>query len=514
MSISKWLLHWSIWISALLVSALLIVFAWRMYPVPDGDAIYFIPAIKAYASTGVVDNKLVNLSFDTDPDGLGRFLFYTPGFPVAMGSAMAMNGASSYQLALIFLSFARAGSTCLFARALIVVLQNSKLQRNRFFVLLASALVMSSGLFLFASNGRPEILSMLLVSISLLAALSIHSSLKRHLVLIFCIGLLFPVSIANGVVACAFYLFYLFIDIESTKKRLVFLTFAITSGSLLIVLSYLAAGLPLEDGFKGLSIHSKMQLGRTDTGLALIFSYWKSWIVFAILSAGCLINALISGPAKHQATKPLLNRLWLCFSFSVLACFIYFFGLRAAPIHYNLYAFLPLYQLLSFRLLISLSAHNSKILRYGLQGALAAGLTLSIADPLRAALLFPYYLTSGSTYHKAIKNFQALDIGECALMYTEGLYMLDESQIGSQFRVDRSARPLVSRRIHHSGNDKKCVVAIVQEVNGIFRFPVGMKEIADHRDRSTWTPKLRALRFLNSPKGYSFSAFKEDLSEK
>lgn len=475
---------------------------------------FFIPAIKAFASTGVVDNKLVDLSFDTDPEGLGRFLFYTPGLPVVLGSAMAMTGASSYQIALIFLSFARAASTCLFARALIVVLQKYNLQRNPFFVLPASALVVSSGLFLFASNGRPEILSMLLVSISLLAALSIHSRLKRHLALSICIGLLFPVSIANGIIACALYLFYLYIDFKSTKKRFAFLAFAVTSGLLLIIISYLAAGLPLGDGFRGLSIHSKMQLGRSDTGLGLIFSYWKSWIIFAILSVGYLITALISGPAIHQATKPLLDRLWLYSSFALLAYSIYFFGLRAAPIQYNLYAFLPLYQFLSFRLLISLSAHNSNILSYGLQGALVAGLLLSLIDPLRAAVLFPYYLASGSTYHEATKNFQALDVGECALMYTGGLAVLDESQRGSQLRVDESARPVVSRRIKYLGKDQQCVVAIVQEVNSNIRFPVDMEEIADHRDRSSWTPKLRALRLLNSPKGYSFSAYKKDLSER
>ena len=306
MRISK--CNWSIWISALFASALLVVFAWNMYPVPDGDAIYFIPAIKAYASTGVVDNKLVDLSFATDPEGLGRFLFYTPGFPVVFGSAMAITGVANYQLALIFISFARVASTCLLAKALIVVLQNHNLQRNLFFVLPASALFVSSGLFLFASNGRPELLSMLLVSISLLVALSIHSSLKRHLSLSFCIGLLFPVSIANGTIACALYLFYLFVDIKSTRKRLAFLAFAVTSGLLLIILSYLAAGLPLADGFRGLSIHSKMQLGRTDTSLSLIFSYWKSWVVFAALSTCYLITTLISWRVVHRATNPLLNR--------------------------------------------------------------------------------------------------------------------------------------------------------------------------------------------------------------
>ena len=156
MSILRQLLHSAIWIGAVLASVLLVLFAHNMYPVPDGDSIFFLPAIKAYSSTGIVDNKLVDLSFDTDPSGLGRFLFYTPGFPLALGSAMALFGLTSYKGALLFLSFVRVASVFLFAKALVIVLEKRDLQDNLFYVLPASALVFSSGLFLFPSNGRPE----------------------------------------------------------------------------------------------------------------------------------------------------------------------------------------------------------------------------------------------------------------------------------------------------------------------------------------------------------------------
>jgi hypothetical protein len=209
-----------------------------------------------------------------------------------------------------------------------------------------------------------------------------------------------------------------------------------------------------------------------------------------------------------------LDRLWLGFSFVFLAYSVYFFGLRAAPIHYNLYAFLPLYQLLSFRLLVNLNARNSKILSFGLQGVLVAGLSLSLLDPLRAVVLFPYYLASGSTYSQAMNNFLALDIGECALMYTGGMVVLDESQNGSQFSVDPQSHALISSRIKYLDGDRKCIAAIVQEVNSNIRVPVNMEEIADYSDSSSWTPKLRALRLLNSPKGYSFNAYKQEISVK
>jgi len=352
---------------------------------------------------------------------------------------------------------------------------------------------------------------MFIVSVSLLAALSINSSVKRHFALALCIGLLFPVTLANGIIGCVFYLFYLFIDIKNVKTRFAFLAFALASGFLLLILSYLAAGLPLGDGFRGLSIHAKLQLGRTDTGLGLVLSAWRSWIIFAVLSVVYLIISLISVPAIRQSTTPVLDRMWLGSSFIFLAYSVYFFGLRAAPTNYNLYAFLPLYQFLSFRLLIDLNSHNLKILSYVFQGALVAGLLLSLLEPLRSAVLFPYYLVSGSTYSQAKNNFLALDIDECNLMHTAGLALLDESQRGSQFKVDDSSHFLISKRIKFSGGGRTCIAAIVQEINANSRLPVDMEMIADYSDKSPWTPRLRALRLLNSPKGYSFYAYKKEL---
>jgi hypothetical protein len=493
---------------------MLLVFAWHLYPVPDGDSIFFLPAIKAYASTGVVDNKLVDLSFSTDPDGLGRFLFYTPGYPVIMGSAMALFGASSYQLALLFLSLVRAASTFLLAKSLVVILRKYSLQGNAFYVLPASAIVISSGLFLFASDGRPEILSMLFVSASVLAAISINTTPGKHIFLVLCIALLFPVSIANGIIACSFYLLYLFIDVKSLKIRAALVLIAVVTGLLFIVLSYLAAGLPLSDGLKGLSIHSKLAVGRSDSGLELTLSYWKSWIAFGILAIAYLVMTLLSRPLIRSSSLAIVDRLWLGSSILILCSCIYFFGFRAAPIHYNLYAFLPLYQFLSFRFFVVFSARSSRILRYSIQGTLAASLLLCLADPLRSAVLLPYYLASGSTYSQAMSNFLALDIGECALMHTGGLAVLDESQSGSQFQVDDSSRAIISNRIKFLDRDPTCIAAIVQEVNNNSRLPVEMEKIADYSDNSSWTPRLRALRLLNSPKGYSFYAYRQELSVK
>ena len=67
-----------------------------MYPVPDGDAIGPIPAIKAYAMSGILENKLLLIESTIDPSGMGRYLAYPPGMPLFFGSLMSIYSEKSY----------------------------------------------------------------------------------------------------------------------------------------------------------------------------------------------------------------------------------------------------------------------------------------------------------------------------------------------------------------------------------------------------------------------------------
>lgn len=502
-----------VWMVAVFASILLVVLAINMYPVPDGDSVYFLPAIKSYAAAGIASNKLVNLSYLTDPKGLGRFLFYIPGFPVAVGALMALFGFSSYKSTLLFIAFFRVASVLIFAKVLIIAMARRGRQGSLFSVLLAAVLVLSNALFLLPSNGRPEILSIFLVSISLLAALSIQSRLVRHGVISLCIGLLFPISIANGIIACSLYLFYALADLHKPGARFAVLALSLLLGVGFTVLAYAAGGLPLLDGIQGLILHSKIQLGRSNAGMETYYLYWLGWVVFAIFSLAYLLIVFLShsGPA----TKPhsLFDRLWLVSALIVLAFAVYFFGIRLAVLHYNLYAFLPLYQFFSFCLIVDFAAYRPRLLRFSLLLILSAGLFLSLIEPLRAIALFPYYLISGSTYSEARQNFARLKLGDCALMLSTGLAVLDDLQIGSEYKTDQSSRMVLSKRLQLQSSKNKCVVAVVQEtnINSERSAPVNMEKLADYGDRSPWTARLKALRLLNSPKGYSFRVYRVDL---
>lgn len=498
-----------LWVLSLLCSAILVIFAYYMYPVLDGDAIAFVPAIKAYAVTGILENKLIDLSYVTDSERQGRFLFYTPGFPFFFGKLLSFFAEKSYVHAVLLLALARAASVFIFAKALITVLHRSRRSCSVWLLCISSALVISNAFFLFASNGRPEILSTLIISIAGLAAVSFESEARKHLTLQACIGLLLPISIANAVIGLSFYLFYLFFDIRPIHKRVVYFCMAVLLSVAFLLLSYVLAGVPLVDGFQGLVLHSDIQLDRSDTQFSLALISFN-WIVFGILSLSKLLQ--LSFVFLRDKRPSRWDVSWIAVSFAVLAFFVYFFWLRTPRSRYNFYAFLPLYQLLSFHVAAQIHFNGNRFMKLLVGGLLLVGVGLSLVLPLRDALLFPYYLTSGNTYRHMKYEFSKIPVDDCAVVHTRAIAFLDDTQSGSSYILDESRRVMLSERLKAEPNPRSCAVAFVQEVNSNAAPPERMELIADFSDRSRYTELLRSLRLLNSPKGYSFRSYKGDLA--
>jgi hypothetical protein len=206
-----------------------------------------------------------------------------------------------------------------------------------------------------------------------------------------------------------------------------------------------------------------------------------------------------------------IDRLWLISSLFVLLVFVYLFGLRAANTHYQLYAFLPIYQILSLQLVLNIAGHSSRFPGLLWSPMIFFAAILSLLTPLQTILLFPYYLSSGSTYVQMKHAYENVDVNNCSTVYSAGIYVLDEKQVGSVYARNVKSAVLLTERIKMAQNASPCVVAFVQEASSHSPAPVNMKLIADYRDRSPWTAKLRTLRLLNSPKGYSFAAYRQDL---
>ena len=498
-----------IFFSAALCSVILFAFAYSMYPVPDGDSIFFVPTIKSFASSRVLENKLVDLSYNTDLSKSGKFLFHTPGTPLIIGSLLSIFGDNSYVATFLMLSVVRCASVFIFAKAVFLSLRFSVSKVRLWHISISSALVFSNGLFVTASNGRPEILSMLIISILVLSGMAIRSDTQRHLILQLCIALLFPVSIPNGLIAALFYLVYLSFEFTSIAKRAYSIGSLILFSILFFILSYLLSGVSLRDGMVGLALHSSMvfSYNRT-TNLGHLISYWKTWMLFGLM--GCIsLSGLIKYHWRNTNTTA-KQRIWLASSVIIILYGVYYFGIRSGPSHYQLYAFLPLYQVLALGLVLDLQPLSKRYKQILLRLIFSVAIGISLLSPLRAILLYPYYLYSGSDYANMKANYEETVSSSCAIVYTSGIAMLDEKQIGSNYRVGASGEIQITERIKHDTNNYSCIRAFVQEVNSNSTPPSHMKLIADFSDKSPCTKILRSLKILNSPKGYSFRAYESE----
>ena len=497
-----------IWSLSLFCCTILVLFAYNMYPVPDGDSIAFIPTIKSYSETGILQNKLFIRPHTIDPGGLGRFLANTPGMTVYVGSFMKLLGQTSYQSAFVSLSLIRCASLLIFSKLIILTLQQRTQTVCLKHLAIPAILIISNAFFLFASNGRSEIISIFFVSIALLAVLSVKPQIKRHIFVQICIGLLFPVNVASAIISMCIYSVYLIFDIKFTRLRLACLFLSIFFSALFLMLSYAVAGVSLSDGINGVTHAAKTALFnyKVDLTLAQSISYYKSWMTFAIL--GVLQFMRLSLTFWNQDKTSIADRLLLIITVFVLIILAYYFGGRYATNHYTLYAFLTLYQLLAFQLFIHClesTRGSTHILSFSI---IILAAILSLLQPVRASLLFPYYLTSGSTYDQMKKEFEKIDTQGCSVVYTTAVAWLDDQQSGSEYLPSELGGVDQTERMRLENENNSCVVAFVQEVNSNSSSPIGMKLIADLSDQSPYTTLLRSLRLLNSPKGYSFKAYK------
>lgn len=488
-------------------SAILVILAYNMYPVPDGDAIGPVPAIKAFATTGILKNNLFLIPSTIDPSGQGRYLAYPPGVPWFFGALLSLFRQTSYQSTLIVLALARCSSVIIFTRVIIEAVREQKCRIDLGKLLLTLVLIASNAFFLFASNGRSEILSILIATISLWAACIIKPITLRHLVLQMSVALLFPVSIANGLIGASIYFVYLFFDIRRTRTR--FLLFATTSLASIAVFvsSYMLVNVSVQDGLAGILLHANNAVVGYTMKISILqsFGYYRSWIVFGIIA---LVQLGINlSKAWRNKLESWMDRLLLIATCSVLIILSYFFGGRFASQHYNLYAFLPIYQFMAYKLAMEPSTNSPNYQRLIWRPLLLVAASLSLLQPVQAIVLFPYYLASGSTYSEMLNKFDKVDAKNCHIVYTVGIAMLDDKQRGSQYQLDSLSRIMPTERMKIDKHKDSCVVAFVQEVNSNSKPPQGMKLIADFADKSVYTRMLRSLKILNSPKGYSFKAY-------
>lgn len=494
-----------------LMALLLFFLAWNLYPVSNSDAAWFVPAMQWYSRQGELYNKLIDFAYASDQTGEGRFVFYPPFFTFLIGKLASFSTDSSYRPVFLWLAAARIAGLVLFAW-LVWRLLLSRLGSRRYWLLLAAGLmtIVSQALYLLPANGRGEILTMTLVSAVM--ALECTRWAHRRWGASILIALIFSISIANGVLALWAYALYLAFIERSMSARILWIVATAILMTIWFFVAYQIAGVDIATGLAGVRANARMQLNRTDTSLPYLFSWWKSWVLFALLG---VIHSIAQWRRTDGVSFHLPdNKAYLAVTLTALASGVYLFALRTAPSHYSLYAFLPLFQLLSLFLLAdNLAISTARAATIFLTVCLAS--LMSLLTPLQALAIYPYYSSSGRSYEAAKLRLEQLEASTgCSLLYTNGLYTLDPELKGSIYSLDPHGAA-TSRRIEKEeaqAGKKSCHLVLVQEINSVDSPPRNARLVLDFSDQSPQLTLLRRLRLLNSPKGYSFKAYVQESS--
>jgi hypothetical protein len=496
-----------------LMASLLIFFAWSLYPVSDGDASFFMPAAQWYQRNGRLFNKLVGLAYDTDQAGEGRFLYYQPAFTLLIGKLASLSGNESYRGVYLWVAILRAAGVFLFSIVIYKILViNIKIRRYWLLVLTGVMLVASQALYLLPANGRGETLTMTLVTAGMVVEFSKFA--HRRWIMSIVVSLIFSISIANGAIALWVYAVYLAFAERSFQARIAWIIGTFFLAVALFYLSYILAGIDFSEGMEGLRRHAKIQIGRTDTSLPLLLSYWKSWLIFGVLAAFQLSASFRKSSFLTQSSPQ--DRFYLVVSLLFLSLSVYIFALRTAPSHYSIYAFLPLLQALSLCFLAeSLPRHSIK--SFAAVAIISMAILLSLVIPLQALIAYPYYAQSGKSYEDALQRLSSLKSAwKCPLVYSNGLFVLDPNLEGSIYQIDSDGFATSERAIREDAIQGKsnCRLILVQEVNSDSDTPPKARMVMDFSDQSAQLGFLRRLRLLKSPKGYSFKAYVQPSMER
>lgn len=316
---------WLVYLSALYV-----------FPLPDGDAVFFIPTAVRYASGAGLDNPINQLVFETDVQNRGRFCFYPPLFPWIIGMLMRQATAQS---AFLVIAGMRIIAISWLAVLLVQIVKRLKIHFNLTVAMTIVLMVFSYAGMLRPTTGRPEALATIFV----LAGITISLYTKGWIEAILqgiVIGLLGATHPAGAVIAVALLgIFHAF-----RYRTLQALQSSAIAAILGVVISLAIISISpngLIDTLMGVKLHAAKELGR-GSSIQEIINYWLFWsdrFFLAPMLFLCLLLVFLFGFFQRQKIGSFgLFNAWLCGTVFLT----WLFGLRAPTTSYNWALFQPL----------------------------------------------------------------------------------------------------------------------------------------------------------------------------
>ena len=468
---------------ACIVAAILVLYAYFIFPIPGTDSMVYIPAALLYAKGQGLANPLYYVTHITDLTHTNRFNYYVPFQAQLLG--LLSHILPGVRTIFLFCALFSVTSLLLFARHLSRLLQSGT---SLWIAAACSLSVTYMGMYLLPTTGRPETLTSfmaLLVYLAWQRRRALPVGVIDAVVVVLC-GLM----LATQLLSC-FFCFLVFVTFDLLETGHVLKTVVrniLRFAGILLVGALAIAWSP--NGFQatvqGISAHAHHVLGRTDKSISLFLYYWVlypfNFGFLAIFLCGAVFYVRMLAARLRTATRPQMVLVLLLQGILIVG-----------GVKFVIYASPAVYNATQFVLPVAAFVLGQIALLKRPQFAASVVLLTFIAGSLifaRSVYLFQDYMADGKTYDNARKEVKQIAAQYPGVYISMGLWCLfdDPNDV----------------KIFEPSLVKKGDIIIVEQANHPFPDIIKGKTTTLY----DWSTKERrtfmGIPVTNRPQGYSF----------
>ncbi len=480
----------AIYISAILISILLITYAIYVFPIPGTDSMVFMPPALSFANNEGMTNHIYYVASFTDTSHSNRFNYYVPFFPMALGWLSRIK--PDIRTIFFICSLFSITGLMLYARTIASYIKEPLSKTAKTTLVLTFTFL---AMYLLPTVGRPENFSGLFV---FLIFLLYHKKEDIHPALYYTsIIVLFSVLFATQIIGLFFcFLFYALFEILASKQiiktaAILTILFAAIAGGFCTILTLSPHG--LTETINAIGWHIALALNRADHSLKGLLYYW----VYAPLSFGFvaifgLATVFFVSEVREKIRNASVIKIVFAAIVLLLLCFGFFkYVLNAAPTVYNATQFiLPLMTYIGYNLLSREYISSTKIATTTLLITCFAGTLLC----LRTFILFTDMVSTGRDFASARAIVNSYTRNNKKVITSNGIWPIFEN----------IKKPFVTITDQFEHGD----TIVLQQA--YFSYPeyITNKCTVLYDWRSKEPVSFMGIKLANHPYGYGFVIFK------
>jgi hypothetical protein len=474
-----------VYITGILVSIVLALYAFNVFPIPGTDSVVFIPAALLMSKGAGLANPLYYVTKFTDLTHTSRFNYYPPFYPYLLGLLGSIK--PGIKTIFLFCSMFSIANLLLYSRLLASKLPAATSRGIRIIAVLTIPYIAT---YLLPTVGRPECVTTLFIfAVYLLYS---HRDAINPMLYNLAICLLFSFMLTAQMV-CFYFCFLFFVTYELLNTTNVYKTILVNTARVVAILLLCCIIVMLSPNgllntLNGIKLHIAYVLDRHDRSIPLFVYYWLlaplnfGFLAVFLLAAVFYVRELIARLKKADKVPAVLAAGLQLLVIIGIGKFI----LYASPTVYNATEFiLPISAYILFSLSALPKGAEKSVFTAGALATYAAGTIVF----LRGLILFADYKSDGKDFDHAQAEV-ARFAGQGEVFVTQGLWPLFDDP----FKV----------KIYNKDQFKSGDVVIVQQAYHPFPPELEHKVTILYDWRTTEQRKFMGIPLTNRPQGYSF----------